>query len=161
MEHGVDCRLQISDFGFKNKETALRQDLSTRSSTALGRELGPNGGSLEVLRSSRSGQEVRSHPKSAIRNSVVCRLSSDFLPLPYALSHPRGQDKAQYLRPGFFISLHQMEATVEKKDLTLCGKAYCLEKGQKTATFGETEVIAIMLTASQPFYEFAESGNKV
>ena len=54
-----------------------------------------------------------------------------------------------------------MEATVEKKDLTICGKAYCLEKGQKTATFGETEVIAIMLTASQPFYEFAESGNKV
>ena len=47
-------------------ERIVGQDLSTRSSTALGREqfgleltaerLGPNGGSLEVLRSSRSGQ---------------------------------------------------------------------------------------------------------
>ena len=49
-------------------EFTPRQDLSTRSSTALGREqfgpgltaerLGPNGGSLEILRSSRSGQAL-------------------------------------------------------------------------------------------------------
>jgi len=48
----------------------------------------------------------------------------------------------------YVISLYHVEATIEKKDLPVDRKAQGLEKGKKTATFGETEVIAIMVATS-------------
>ena len=73
MAHGVDRKFSsLCAMGYITSSLILppspRQDLSTSSSTALGREtcrrahvesLGPNGGSLEVLRSSRPGSSRR------------------------------------------------------------------------------------------------------
>ena len=68
--------------------------------------------------------------------------------MPYALVNAVRQQITPYSGPGLFISLYQVEATIKKKDLPVDRKAQGLEKGQETATFGETEVIAIMVATS-------------